>query len=76
MPSGTPGGHRRGLNYSLTTSAESSVRVLSERNRAVLGIIAESTPELLARLEEQSGRKTIESVADPADQWNVTGSFN
>ena len=39
------------------TSAESFARVLSERNRALLGIIAESTPESLARLAELTGRK-------------------
>ena len=39
------------------TSAESFARVLSERNRALLGIIAESSPESLTRLEELSGRK-------------------
>ena len=39
------------------TSAESFARVLSDRNRALLGIIAESTPESLARLAELSGRK-------------------
>ncbi|MGD0776004.1 MAG: transcriptional regulator [Candidatus Solibacter sp.] len=39
------------------TSAESFARVLSDRNRALLGIIAESTPKSLARLEELSGRK-------------------
>jgi predicted transcriptional regulator len=39
------------------TSAESFARILSERNRALLGIIAESTPESLARLAELSGRK-------------------
>jgi predicted transcriptional regulator len=39
------------------TSAESFARVLSDRNRVLLGIIAESTPESLARLAELSGRK-------------------
>jgi predicted transcriptional regulator len=39
------------------TSAESFARILPERNRALLGIIAESTPESLARLAELSGRK-------------------
>ena len=39
------------------TSAESFARVLSDRNRALLGIIAESTPESLARLAEMTGRK-------------------
>ena len=39
------------------TSAESFARVLSARNRALLGIIAESTPESLARLAELTGRK-------------------
>ena len=38
------------------TSAESFARVLSDRNRALLGIIAESTPESLARLAELSGQ--------------------
>ncbi len=38
-------------------SAESFARVLSDRNRALLGIIAESTPESLARLAELTGRK-------------------
>jgi predicted transcriptional regulator len=38
-------------------SAESVARVLSDRNRALLGIIAESTPESLARLAELTGRK-------------------
>ena len=39
------------------TSAESFARVLSDRNRALLGIIAESAPESLTRLAELSGRK-------------------
>ena len=39
------------------TSAESFARVLSDRNRALLGIIAESGPESLARLAELTGRK-------------------
>jgi predicted transcriptional regulator len=38
-------------------SAESFARVLSDRNRALLGIIAESTPKSLARLAELTGRK-------------------
>src|ERR1039457_245893 len=39
------------------TSAESFARVLSEHNRALLGIIAESKPESLTRLAELTGRK-------------------
>jgi predicted transcriptional regulator len=39
------------------TSAESFARILSDRNRALLGIIAESAPESLARLAELTGRK-------------------
>ena len=39
------------------TSAESFARILSERNRALLGIIAVSAPESLARLAELTGRK-------------------
>jgi predicted transcriptional regulator len=39
------------------TSAESFARVLSDRNRALLGIIVESIPGSLARLAELSGRK-------------------
>jgi predicted transcriptional regulator len=39
------------------TSAESFARVLSDRNRALLGVIAESAPESLARLAELTGRK-------------------
>ena len=39
------------------TSAESFARVLSDRNRALLGIIAESAPESLARLAELTGRR-------------------
>ena len=39
------------------TSAESFARVLSERNRALLGTIAESAPSSLARLAELTGRK-------------------
>ena len=38
-------------------SAESFARVLSDRNRALLGIIAESAPDSLARLAELTGRK-------------------
>jgi predicted transcriptional regulator len=38
------------------TSAESFARVLSERNRALLGIVAESRPESLTRLAEITGR--------------------
>ena len=39
------------------TSTESFARILSDRNRALLGIIAESSPESLARLAELTGRK-------------------
>ena len=39
------------------TSAESFARVLSDRNRALLAIIAESGPESLAHLAELTGRK-------------------
>ena len=39
------------------TSAESLARVLSDRNRALLGIIAASAPESLTRLSELTGRK-------------------
>ena len=39
------------------TSAESFARVLSDHNRALLGIIAEFAPESLARLAELTGRK-------------------
>jgi predicted transcriptional regulator len=38
-------------------SAESFARVLSDRNRALLGIIAECAPESLGRLAELTGRK-------------------
>jgi predicted transcriptional regulator len=38
-------------------STESFARVLSDSNRALLGIIAESTPESLARLAELTGRQ-------------------
>ncbi len=38
-------------------SAESFARVLSDHNRSLLGIIAESAPESLARLAELTGRK-------------------
>jgi predicted transcriptional regulator len=39
------------------TSAESFARVLSDRNRALLGTIAEFAPESLAQLAELTGRK-------------------
>jgi predicted transcriptional regulator len=39
------------------TSTESFARILSDRNRALLAIIAESAPESLARLAELTGRK-------------------
>jgi predicted transcriptional regulator len=39
------------------TSAESFARVLSDRNRALLGFIAESAPESLSQLAEVTGRK-------------------
>ena len=39
------------------TSAESFARVLSDRNRALLGIIAKSAPQSLTRLAELTGRK-------------------
>jgi predicted transcriptional regulator len=38
-------------------SAESFARVLSDRNRALLRIIAESSPDSLARLAELTGRE-------------------
>lgn len=39
------------------TSAESFARVLSDRNRAVLKVIAERAPESLAQLAELTGRQ-------------------
>jgi predicted transcriptional regulator len=39
------------------TSAESFARVLSDRNRTLLGVIAESAPESLSQLAEVTGRK-------------------
>jgi predicted transcriptional regulator len=39
------------------TSAESFARVLSDRNRAMLQMIAEAAPKSLARLAELTGRK-------------------
>jgi predicted transcriptional regulator len=39
------------------TSAESFARVLSDRNRALLRIIAESSPDSLTALAEMTGRK-------------------
>ena len=39
------------------TSAESFARVLSDRNRTVLGVIAESAPQSLAQLAELTGRR-------------------
>jgi predicted transcriptional regulator len=39
------------------TSAEAFARVLSDRNRAVLQIIAERVPESLAQLAELTGRQ-------------------
>ena len=39
------------------TSAESFARILSNRNRALLRIIAESAPDSLTRLAELTGRK-------------------
>ena len=39
------------------TSAESFARVLSDRNRALLEVIAESAAESLARLAQLTGRK-------------------
>ena len=39
------------------TSAESFARVLSDRNRAMLRVIAESAPESLGQLADLTGRK-------------------
>ena len=39
------------------TSPESFARVLSDRNRAMLQVIAEAAPESLAELAELTGRK-------------------
>jgi predicted transcriptional regulator len=39
------------------TSTESFARVLSDRNRALLGIIAATAPESLTRLAELTGRR-------------------
>lgn len=38
-------------------SAESFAKVLSDKNRALLDVIAESEPESLAELAEKTGRK-------------------
>jgi len=39
------------------SSAESFARIVSERNRALLRVIAESAPESLTQLSELTGRK-------------------
>ena len=39
------------------TSAESFARVLSDRNRELLGVIAETAPKSLAQLAELTGRR-------------------
>jgi predicted transcriptional regulator len=39
------------------TSAESFAKVLSEKNRALLGVIAEAAPHSIAQLAELTGRK-------------------
>jgi predicted transcriptional regulator len=39
------------------TSAESFARVLSDRNRALLDLIAETGPESIAELAEKTGRR-------------------
>ena len=39
------------------TSAEAFARVLSDRNRSLIQIIAESAPESLAQLAERTGRQ-------------------
>ncbi|MEK7409360.1 MAG: helix-turn-helix domain-containing protein [Acidobacteriota bacterium] len=51
------------------TSAESLAKVLSERNRALLAVIAETYPQSLTELAERTGRKksnlsrTLKSMA-------------
>ena len=57
------------------TSAESFARVLSDRNRALLGIIAASAPKSLARLAELTGQKSRISPGR-SRLWRGTGSFN
>lgn len=47
------------------TSAESFARVLSDKNRALLGIIAAARPKSLKELAERTGRKKVQSFAHP-----------
>lgn len=47
---------RRGEPKIWFTSVESFAKVLSDRNRALLALIAESEPDSLAELSELSGR--------------------
>ena len=47
------------------TSPESFARVLSDKNRALLAIIAESAPESLARLNEAAGAADASRGASP-----------
>jgi predicted transcriptional regulator len=49
-----PGAHEPQVWF---TSAESFAKVLSDRNRALLRIIADSGPESLAALAERTGRQ-------------------
>jgi predicted transcriptional regulator len=51
--------HKRGSDDPKVwfTSAEAFARVLSDRNRGVLQIIAESAPQSLAQLAELTGRQ-------------------
>lgn len=49
-----PGAHEPQVWF---TSAESFAKVLSDRNRALLCIIADSGPESLAELAERTGRE-------------------
>jgi len=66
------------------SSAESFARVLSDRNRSVLQVIAETAPQTLAELAERTGRrksnlsrtlKTMERYGFVQLQRGVRGSL-
>ena len=58
------------------SSAESFARILSDRNRSLLRVIAESAPQSLAELAELTGRKksSIPDLEDHGTLWLCSAS--
>ena len=57
------------------TSIESFARVLSDKNRALLSLIAETEPESMNELAEKTGRRALRTCRGRCARWNGMAWF-